>query len=171
MPLGDELYGDAASFGKFTALVGVIIGTLVGVVMLIIGSVLAIKHQEPYSEIQANILTSSCIQENENNENYYKCKITVEYEIKNIKYLPGDLFTHDIVQYDPVKNNKITLYYKESDPGHVYLSKQNLRTIGFVLLGIGLVLLVGCWIWFYVTRKFKFAAAAGGIGAAYNIIR
>ena len=43
------------------------------------------------------------------------------------------------------------------------------RTLGFYLIVAGVLLVVAVWINWWIKRRFKFAAAAGGVGDAYNM--
>lgn len=57
-------------------------------------------------------------------------------------------------------DTKITVYYDPNNPNNSSLTKDDYHTVGYILLGVGILILVGSWITLWVVLHYKFAAAA-----------
>lgn len=65
----------------------------------------------------------------------------------------------------------VSVFINPSDPTKFVLHRFPYKGLGWTLIGVGLVMIVGVSINLYVALRFKFAAAAGGVSGAVNLIR
>jgi uncharacterized protein YxeA len=174
MPLGDDIYSGAAEYGRFNALIGVIFGTIIGIILIVIGTIMLVKHEEPLQQIMGTIKNSdnqckNLVDKNNDNDPFIQCYVEVSYIINGKTYnITG--FTNDKKTYK--KDDKIPIYYKPSSPEKGQLTTElSGHIIGLILLVFGLFTAGGSWLWYYVTKKYQFAAAAGGVAGAYDLIK
>ena len=172
--LGDEIYSGAASFGQIKALIGAIIGTIVSIIMIIIGINLSLKKQPIFDSVNATILNVNCntLQNRDQNgqvsSTTQNCNINVSYNYngknqnKYIQYTGNQVYT---------VNQQVTVYVNKDNDSEIYLSVPNIRSFGFLLIFIGLLILIGSWFVYWLTKRYKFFAAAEGVSGAYNLFR
>lgn len=175
--LGQELYSSSASFGKILALLSAIIGTVVGVGMIAGGIYILSKKRDTYSEVLGKIIQvngensgscSSTLFQGQDIENSMTCTITVTFNYN------GKTYQHDI-NYNGVFNysvgHEVKLYIKNNNANDVVLSKKTIPVfIGWILIAFALLIVLGGWLWYWVTTKSKIAAAAGGVGGLLGAV-
>jgi len=167
--LGDQIYSGAASFGLIKALISAIIGTVISVIMIIIGINLMLKKTNT-TWVEGIILNVKCIPaENSFNDkvNTQNCNINVSYEYngkqnKNIQYTGNLVYTVD---------QKVIIYINKDNESEIYLDNPSPKSLGVTLLIIGLLILGGVWLMFWLAKRYKFLAAAEGVSGAYNLFR
>jgi hypothetical protein len=167
--LGDEIYSGAASFGEIKTLIGAVIGTIISVIMIGFGISLCLKKQPTYDSVDATIQKVTCdtVQDGQN-KTTRNCNINVSYtyngknQNKFIQYTGNQVYT---------ETQQVTVYINRDDDSQIYLSKPNLRTVGFVLLFIGLFILGVSWFVYWLSKRYKFFAAAEGVSGAYSLFR
>lgn len=174
--LGDEIYSGAASFGKLRAVIGAIFGTIIGI-GLIIGGIFALIHKTKLTgettgtsiDNQGNQVPIWCSStSDQDNHQSYQCHFKLQYQPDKKKYTK--IFdTSSSTNY--TDQTEITVYYNPDDPGDASLSKDDYHTVGYVLIGFGIFLLLGSWIGLWVVYHYKFAAAVSGAAGAIDMIR
>lgn len=164
--LGEQVYSGAATFGLFMANLAAILGSIVGLLLIGFG----VKYwgqKEKYSvEIQGRILEAQCAPIMDGKEQKHQCLLKIEYVVE------GKSFTLETSRSDQfyAKGFNVTIRY---DPEHPQDATMNgsAKTMGKILVGVGAVLMIAVWISWYIKRRFKFAAAAGGVGTAFQMFR
>lgn len=160
--LGDEIYSGAASFGVLYSLIGAVLATIIGIIMIIGGLYLLTKKVE-YDQVEGKILNLSCRNVENNNQT---CSI-------NISYKYNDKEENKFINY----TGKNTYIISQKLP--VYINKNsNTASIeapfpkwGAALLAIfGLIIIMSGWFWYWASKKYKFVGAASGFGGFINII-
>ena len=173
--LGNEIYSDSAAFGRIRAIIGVIFGTLIGL-GLIIGGIFAIAHKTKLSSetigISVNkdnnpIPIDQCGTTTTNNNTTYNCNFRLRYTVDGIDYY-SQFNTHDSINYS--NETKVTIYYDPNNPNNSSPTKDDYHTVGYILLGIGIFLLIGAWVSLWIVLHYKFAAAASGAAGAIGMI-
>lgn len=185
--LGSEIYSGAASFGRFRAFVGVIIGTLLGLA-LIVGGIVAISHKikrtstvtgYPVDNRTLEILPGGipkCGVITDKNNTTYDCNFTLKYEINDDKSDTGKFYLFHTTSFHETSDinysgmHSVPLYYNPKNPGDASLTKDDFHTVGWVMIAFGLFVLIASWISLWVVLHYKFAAAASGVGGAYDMI-
>jgi hypothetical protein len=164
--LGDQVYSGAAAFGMFWANISVIIGTIVAFGLFYWGIGLW-RQKEKYSvSIQGKITDAQCAPASDGKRQYQQCAIKIEYVVD------GKPYNFETIRSDQyyTKGYNISLRYDPDNPVEATLDPPA-KTFGQGMVLVGLVILAGVWINWYVKRRFKFAAAAGGVGAAVNMFQ
>lgn len=161
---GDKLYTGAAEFGMFWANVGAIIGSIIGV-LFIIGGLYNVFRKDKYSaEIQGKIMDATCATITQNNQQIQQCAIKVEYIVDGKTY-PFQTTRNEFY----AKDQNVSLRYNPENPSEASMD-MSAKTEGLWMLLIGAIILAAAWINWYLKRRYKFAAAAGGVGAAFDMI-
>jgi|688.fasta_scaffold135237_2 hypothetical protein len=164
--LGEQVYSGAAEFGLFWANIAVVIGTIVALGLIYWGIVLW-RQKEKYSvSIQGKITDAQCASASDGKRQYQQCAIKIEYVVD------GKPYNFETIRSDQyyAKGYNISLRYNPDNPVEATLDPP-VKTFGQVMILVALVILAGVWINWYVKRRFKFAAAAGGVGAAVDMFR
>lgn len=168
MSVADKIYQGSVSYGKFTAILGAIIATIVSIFMIVFG-INFNKSVKNYSKVSlAEIIGKSCNTNNTNNtnnQNSQTCSYTVsfidEYNNKNN------------ASFDSNKNfslnSMVQISYNPNNKNEIRLTTDNTTTTGYVLIGIGIFICIVSWIWVWVTRKYEFAASASGFSSAFKL--
>lgn len=165
--LGD-IYTGAADFGKFSTIIGGIFGTLFALLFVGIGIYLLVEAFRRTKSVQAKITKSEC--ENTTSSNRM-CKITIEYPSNQPSKMCSVSFSvEDEAKYKP--GNTITVYYDPSDPCNTGSldTRRESYIFGLILLIGGLVFILIIWLVVYLTFRYKFFAAAEGVGTAVKIL-
>lgn len=164
--IGNTLYDGAADFGKFMALVSMVIGMIISAILIVIAIYLLLKHDKHSVSVKATVTDAKCtrvtIDKSVRNDciltiNYTagESKISKEYNTIGKYYTPGDTIS---IRYDPDNPTDFTTWPRS-------------KTIGWIMLVIGIVLAITSWVYWWVVNRFKFAAAASGVGTAWDIIK
>lgn len=164
--LGDEIYSGAAGVGRIYAWISAILGTIIAIGMIIFG-IYIINHKSHLKFVDGTVTKKShnCSTQTTNNNTITTCLFDVSYVVDGRKYQStfsssnmyknGDIVT---VWYDPNHPDK-----GEFDPPP--------KSIGWVIIGISVFIVISAWVWVWLTSRYKFAAAAGGAAAAVNMFR
>ena len=163
--IGSEIYSGAAGFGRIYAWISAIIGTLIAIGM-IIGGVYIIQHKSHLKSVDGIVTKASydCSTKTNDKNTTTTCKFDVSYTVDksyNKTFSSTDTFS---------KDDKITIWY---DPNHPDIGEFNPpdKWIGWLLIGIAFLIVFSVWFWVWLTKRSKFAAAAGGASAVINMIR
>jgi hypothetical protein len=162
--VGEQIYEGAASFGIFWALLGAVTGTIVGLISLGIGLWMLFRKQRS-DTVQGKIIdiTGKC-----ENSSKSDCSLVISYEYagklheKTIEYQGNTSYE---------KGQPVTLYLIPGDLDSLSLQKDLPRWAGGLTVGFGLLIILGGWFWYWASTKWKFVAAAEGVGGAFDIIK
>lgn len=167
--LGREIYEGAGTFGHIQAWISAIMSTIIGIILIVVG-VVAIRHKTTLTDSTIGTVTKAECGDayNDGNDIKYNCTVDVSYEVKNKEY---DITKSVNDTSKSFKNEKLTVYYNPSSPKDGELNSDNTKTIGIILTVVGVIIPLAAWLWVWVTSKSKFAAAAGGVAGAVNLIR
>jgi len=163
-----DIYSGASDFGKFSAIIGGIIGTLIGLIFIGMGSYIIYEASRRTQSVQGKITDSKCESTTSQNR---QCMITVSYTTSQPSQMcTGSFSVQDENRFD--KGNTITIFYDPSDPCNTgsLESREQDTIIGIILIVIGLFLIFIVWLVVYLTYKYKFFAAAEGVGTAIRIL-
>jgi hypothetical protein len=167
--LGSEIYSGAASFGTIWSLIGAIFATVIGTIMIALGIYLLVrKHNRdsfPATVLYVNGPGGPPCQKTQDNPVQYSCKITVKYSgWPN----PIDInYTGEQVYY---VGEQVTIYVKKGSPSDATLSKGVPNWTGWLLIGSAIFIIGGSWFWYWAARKWKFVAAAEGVGGVLGVV-
>ena len=168
--LASEVYTGMAAYGKVRTIIGTVTGTLVGVAMLVGGTVLLKRKSRLSDTIGATITNDPyCVQYHDQNLQKWKCKnIQLSYRVNDKDYV---LNTNSDSTIKYTKGLPLSIYYDPSNPANSSLVSDNTKIIGWILVVIGILLLVSSWVWLFLVLKFKIAAASSGASGIIGTVR
>jgi hypothetical protein len=166
---GEEIYSGLATFGKIEAVIGAIVATIIGIILVIVGIVL-IRHRSNLKGVEGIVIQNSQCSTNmqcggNNCTSHFSCTTDVKYTFD------GKLYTEKISTGNSTysSGDKIVVYLDPNNPSQAE-GIPSPKWIGWVIIGVGFVILISSWTWVYITRKSKVAAAVGGAAAGINMI-
>ena len=167
--LGEEIYSGASTFGRIEAWIAAIITSIIGLIFIIGGITMISHHTKFTNSVQGTVLNSNCTTfTGDNNTQQYSCTLTIEYKVNGKPY---QITTAKDSIYNYTKGNYITVYYDPKNPQNGKLINDNNKVLGIIALVAGILIPLFAWIWLWITYKSKFAAAAGGVSGAFNLLR
>lgn len=177
--LGQTVYSDVASFGRFYAIIGAIFITLLCIGMFIGGIYLLTRPKDTtvpgkISKILSagkEVQFESCTPSGERN---YRCSgLYTTYTVDGKEYVSGEL-TMDSPNASISVGDTVNVNYDKTQPAAVKSIDENkisTRTIGWILIGLAVLMLFGAWLQVYLTQRYKFFGAAEGVAGAFNVMR
>jgi len=164
--IGDTLYSGAATFGLFWATVVAIVGTLIGIGLLGSGIALWTRKEKFSVPITGKVIDAQCAPITQGNQQVQQCALKIEYVVD------GKPYVYQTTRSDQfyAKDYNVSLRYDPENPVEATMDG-SVKTAGKIMSGVGIVIIIGVWVNFYIKRRFKFAAAAGGVGQAVDMIR
>ena len=183
---GSKIYSGVSTFGAIMSDIKAIIGTVFGIIMIIIGIFLE-NHKTVYSVLgsgtivdDGGVICTSQLGYDSNNKpySYIKCSGSCTVVNKNdptqhVITIPVDFNTNSIVdgkgQYS--KGNSITIYVNPNNPADFQLTSDNTTVIGVVLIILGIIMMISSWVWAYFANKYKIVGAYEGVTTGIDYIR
>lgn len=167
--VGEEIYSGAASFGVFWALLGAVMATIVGIILIIAGIyILASKSDRNSASatvVAINGQTNGSCQKTQDNPVQYQCTVSVKYDgwkdPIDINYSGNNSY---------YVGEKLTIYVKKNDPSDATLNPPVPKWFGIIAIVVGLIIPAVAWFWYWASRRWKFIAAAEGASGAFKII-
>jgi hypothetical protein len=162
---GETLYDGAAVFGRVMALVSLIIGSVIGIILIVVGFYLIFKKNKYTGSVLATVKTASCTV-GSGKEPVINCNLGVEYVVA------GKTLTANIVTIGKIYQvgEKIPIRYDEANPSDVSMNIIGTGLMGGILIVIGFFVILMVSLYYYFVTKYKFAAATSGIGVGVDII-
>ena len=128
--VGQEIYSGAASFGKLRATIGVIIGTLLGL-GLIIGGIILLVHKTKRTKTVNGFPTDKevpqCTTNSKDNNITYQCKFSLSYTTNGTERTK-QFTTNESKDYSG--QPQIKLYYNPENVSDISVTQDNYDTIG-----------------------------------------
>lgn len=165
---GDDIYTGVSTFGRVVADVRAVVGTIFGLLLIILGIYLIIKKSHRTKTIQGIITNSDCQEIIKDNSIYFNCNLTVNYIINGVLQTKTFTLSDSSVKY--IISNKITLWYDPNNISNIELASDNLHSLGIGILIFGIFIIVFSILWAYLANKYKPVAAAEGIFDGINLI-
>ena len=158
--LGESIYSGAAAFGVFTSFIGMIVALVCGVGLIIWGIFVFQKKNETSAQTQARVTDVAC-----QNDASRVCDILISYVVQEQTYqhhlqLPSIYFVGE----------EMPVFYNPANPHQVSGAAPNYKVGGGAMMAFGLVIAALGLLQFYIVRRFKFAAAASGLGDAFRLL-
>lgn len=167
--LGNQIYDGAGEFGHIEAWIGAIFASIIGLVFVIIGIVAVSRKNSLTNDVEGKITKAICgTPYQKDNQQLYNCTIDIEYTVDNKKYTIQTTKTDNFQQYE---GQTINVYYNPSTPKKGAIQSDSSKTVGIIFIGAGLIIPAFAWLWLWITYKSKFAAAAGGVAGAFNLVK
>ena len=155
--LGIELYSDSASPGVIESYIGLIIA-VVGIILVIVAIYLFSVNQSNLVDETAEVVSATCIPQTDPHGNItYDCNLDITY-IVNAKEYTGKIVANSSTSYQTGESVDIT--YDSQDPFHVTAKQSRDKTLAWILLGIGILIVGGASVKYYMSTRFKMFATA-----------
>lgn len=162
-PLGEKVINNAATFGKITAVFDAVIGTIFGLVFVIISIYYMLDRKKMNHVIGDVIENSEC--NTTDNKKPATCKTFVNYIANRKEYK----LTIDTVTSEYKKGDKIKVWYYTNNPE---ITRHNVfpMWVYYTMLVFGLLIISGSWFWVWLTRKYKSVAVVTGVAGVIDIL-
>lgn len=129
---------------KLFAVVGVIIGTIVGIIVIVSGFSTYGTPENRTIQTTAKIVDAVCVSDSEGRI----CSVTIEYTVNSTVYKQNLKLT-DRVYF---KDEFITIWYDPSNPS-VFRMGMSYQTSGAWSIFIGLCLIVFTWVFYWIVFR------------------
>ena len=165
------VYSGAASFGKFSAIISGVIGTLIALIIGGFGVYIIVESSRRTKNVMGTITESTCKNTTPDQKAGKSCEITVAYTSGQ----PSKMCTKKFAVADEViyeKGKKVTVFYDPSNAcGTGSLESRSTDNIlGIMLIGVAIIFIIIVWLVVYLTQEYKFFAAAEGVGTAISFV-
>ena len=192
---GSKVYGGVATFGRAMADFKAIIGTILGIIMIIAGIVL-VRRQGVYTKTGTGIVKSnSCFgnpsqptveitKDDKGNVTGTKYRWTCTLSVVNEEDKSSNptVKTKQISELndnngrvgDNIPNpigSTIPIYINPKDPSDFDLASDDTHVIGWILIIMGPILIVGSIAWAYFATKYKIVGAYEGVRTGVDMVR
>ena len=167
-------YSGLAAYGKFRAVMGAIIGTIICLIMIVFGfKYIGKKTKYSASTTVQLAVGEDCKTTTETRDGktrtVYTCIVSTEYTVGSDTFPYTDTIT-STTKY--ANGSNVTLYYDPNNPSDATLKyhiNPSTLALGGVILGFAGI--IGTWAYTYFVLKHKeIAAVAGGAHLAGDII-
>ena len=180
--IGDQLYTGAAEVGKIRTTISLVIAVIIGVVLLIVGFILLFKKNVHSFTVSALVDSANCSPVtrfvNNTMSTSYNCELKISYMYKGERYPPMSgsdptFFPLNMPLSDRqyTKGNSVDIFIDPNNPSDNSLeSAQSDRIAGWICIGFAIVIVGMSYLMRWLSQRYKFFAAAEGIGLGANII-
>lgn len=168
---GETLYSGEATFGRINAVIGAVVATFIGIILVVVG-IFLMFHKSHLKKIRGEAARNSQCNQSQTCDSKgschttYACTTPVKYTVGGKDYREN--LSTGSTSYET--GDEVTFYYNPSDPTAIE-SAPAPPWIGWAMIALALVVVFSSWAWVYVTRKSKVAAAVGGTAATVGAIR
>ena len=171
----EELYSDSASFGRFMSVVGLVIGSVVSIGLVGAGIFVLTKKNPNTKSAMAVVDSATCVPSS--SPGTFNCTLEVTFPLTGSgSGMFDDLYVHTTISTSDskvmyIKGQKIEVWYDPNNPTQNVLTfEPNFKFMGWLLILAGAAVVGIAGFWYWVTRKYKFAATVFGIGAGAKLI-
>jgi hypothetical protein len=167
--LGDEIYSGAAEVGQIRTTIGLVVGSIIGLIFIAVGIYLEFFNKNKHTkDILATVTDANCTSFATRNSVNINCALNIKYTVNDKEY-KGFVNTNDTTH---IKDSTITVYIDPANPSDVSMqSLSSDKTAGIFVIVFGLVVIgISVFSW-WLSRKYKFFAAAQGVGMGVNLLR
>ncbi len=166
--LATDLYEGAASFGKFKAVLSLIIGIIISVILIGAAIYFYTRDESHLIDTKGTIVTANCQEyTNEKKEISYNCTLDINYTVDD-KMISGKISTISKIKYFP--NTTIEITYDKSNPVDVSLKIFRSHHISYILICVAIIILISSGIYYYINSTYKIMAASDAASSILGTI-
>jgi hypothetical protein len=168
--IGDQLYSGAAEVGKIRTTIGLIIAVIIGIILLFIGIGFLLKKNVYTFKVSALIDSANCVQIASTR---YTCDLKISYTYKGDRYPaePAFFSINTSSDFPYVKGDLVDVFIDPNNPSdHSLESLQIDRIAGWLCIGFAVGIIGIAYLMRWLSQRYKFFAAAQGIGFGVDII-
>ena len=162
--IASEIYEDTSSLGRFMSLIGLIIAIIIAVILFICA--VNYKNTPDNPSTTATILSASCTTLTYENKTEYSCILNLKYTINSKEYT-NYITTQSNTYYNV--NSVIDINYEINNPNKITIKSLDNSTISYISCGIGVIVILGAAINYYLNSKYKFYAAGTGVSTTLGL--
>lgn len=168
--LGQNLYEDAASLGRFKALIVLVLGGIISIILFLVGVYKILFSQNVYTlttNAKVTQITDCMKTPSQINKNtwQYDCSVSIEYTVDNKKYQNTIILSRN---YKLEIGNIMPIYYNPSNPSDIVTETPQ---SGGLLIGLSIFVMASAYLIYWLSNRFKFFAAAEGTSFITNLFR
>jgi len=152
----DNTLDAAASFGRIMAWMRSIFGTIVALILIVVGIFMLTRKNTFSMRAVGTVQSSKC---DDSDPKHVMCTITFQFTPDNGKSITSAPMA---VNQSYIKGQNITVHYEAANPNNFVVNPAPIKWIGWIFLAFGLLLLVFVWVWLWVVSKNKTAAVMNG---------
>ena len=154
-----EIYKDTADLGRIYSVFGLVIGTIVALIFIGIG-IAILRSKKPRTQLIKSTVTAilPCLQNT-------MCSVNISYEYGGKTYTYNNFNVSNTNRLYSVGSN-IDIYINPDDPSDVLnTSPESLNTLGWILIGVGILVFLGSFASWWLAKKSNiYAATEGTVG-------
>ena len=168
MAVSETLAQGAGEYARVQTTIGLIIGSIIAVILLIISFYIFSSKKIFTEEVRATIQTVNCAQNHDaqNKSLTYSCNMDVKYTVGT------ETFTENITKNAKTKfqvGEPIAIYYEKGNPSNASADKDT-NKVAYILLFVALAIVGLTYMSYYFTQKYSgFATVSGGVSAVSSI--
>lgn len=166
----DNIYSDAASLGRLKAFVGLIIGCIISFILFLVGLFKIFSTNKHTMAVKATITKIIQCQSLDSKQMSYECMIDLSY---NVNDTPYNISTFSTTGPSEKQVGQIlTVYYDPSNPSSVSShSKHDDQVLGWSMIGFSLLVVGMAYLFWWLSNRYKFFAAAEGAQTVSQLFR
>lgn len=181
-----KIYSGTASFGAAMSDIKAIIGTVIGIIMIIVGIAFE-RHKTIYSLLgNGKVIGNTNLIATPKQDTDSNGKVTGQpyeswtgsIEVINDKdtsktpqtFQINGVRTDNSLNPYPI-NKSIPIYVNPKDPTDFRISSDDTSVIGWVLIGFGVLTIIGSWVWAYFANKYKVIGAYEGVSTGVDFVK
>lgn len=158
----EGLYKGTASLGRFTASLRFYGSIVVAVVLVAVSIYLFTRPVVKTVKVSGKVEEANC------NLADKTCNLKVKYTTQDGVERTSNVMMSSSVAY--TTGQPVDFSYEVDNPTKLYQTVVSKRLVGFALIGIAVLIVVGSYVWKYVTSKYEVAAAATGAGDIFSTV-
>lgn len=175
--LGEKIYDDSASLGQTFSLIGLVMGCVVAVILFIIGGFAVFKNTDnEWTSATGTIESATCTpvtttttaSGKTTTSTSYNCTLKISYTLSNVTY--SNISLTQTSQSILEKDSSVSFQYKISDPNTTRQTQIPTATVGYILFGIGVFIILAASLQYYLTRRSKIYAGVMGVSGITNML-
>ena len=171
---GNQMYHDAASFGRIWAKITAVIVSFIGLIMFIFAIWLMV-HEAHLHPIDALCTSDSTMDESHyidkdgNSHTDMEWKTPVSYNVTNSQGVSVPYQRTVTTTNNYSSGNTVKIFISKSEPGNPEGSKVS-SAVPWIIIGITAFMVGMSWLWVYLTGHYEGLAAVGGAMEATRLI-
>jgi len=172
---GSKIYNGLADLGKFKAYLCIIIGSIISIILFIIGVVYIYTDDSQNYIYIDDALIKKVIECKSYDNNYgdkkitmYKCTLLISYK-QNNKDIETQLFVESIKLY--IENEPIKIMINKQNNNVKLNDTLSMKTTGCLFIVGSIICFISCFLYYYLTNKFQVFSAFSGLGTGLNLLK
>ncbi len=161
--VGNDVYNGLATFGRFVAILGTILGILIGIVLIIFGIINVARPGARMNVIKAKVTSATCVNTTNSGTT---CTLGVEYVVNNAKLNGTIQTTQGIYNVGQI----IEILYDPANPANISQKQISRLSLGILLIVVGSFIILLCSLYYYLVLRFKILAAAVGTSTIISTV-